>query len=218
MVSVAVLEDNSVLLKSFIQIIKEFDFVEHVDGFETNKQFCDALNRVNYDVVLADISLEDGVSYKSMLQFKEINPSGSLIVISSSLSGADALRSIKSGAVGYINKNDSSIGIGSAIQLVLNGQSPISPSIAFQICSELHIKRRSHVNESVSHSKSILTKRETEILNILSRGLSNLEVAILLGISENTIPVHIRNIYKKLNTKNRLEAVFEARSLGILES
>jgi ATP/maltotriose-dependent transcriptional regulator MalT len=62
----------------------------------------------------------------------------------------------------------------------------------------------------------ILSPRELEVLNLISRGLSYSEVASTLSISQTTVPVHIRNIYRKLQSKNRSEAVFEARNLGLL--
>jgi len=61
-----------------------------------------------------------------------------------------------------------------------------------------------------------LTARETEILKILAKGLSNKEISHTLGLSVHTINIHVRNIYKKLDASNRTEAVFEAKESGIL--
>jgi DNA-binding CsgD family transcriptional regulator len=62
-----------------------------------------------------------------------------------------------------------------------------------------------------------LTGRETEVLNLIAKGLSYVECAAVLNMSEQTVPVHVRNIYRKLHAKNRSEAVFEARFLGVIK-
>ena len=63
---------------------------------------------------------------------------------------------------------------------------------------------------------NLLSPREREVLTAIARGFTNKEVAKLLGISPNTIPVHVRNIYRKLETSNRVEAVYEAQAQGMI--
>ena len=64
--------------------------------------------------------------------------------------------------------------------------------------------------------KKTLTNRETQILEILAKGLSNKEIANIFDLSVHTINVHVRNIYRKLQAANRTEAVFEAKAQGLL--
>jgi DNA-binding NarL/FixJ family response regulator len=61
-----------------------------------------------------------------------------------------------------------------------------------------------------------LTQRETEVLNAVARGFSNREVADIFGISPQTVPVHTRNIYRKLEVSSKTEAVFIARQHGLI--
>ena len=68
-----------------------------------------------------------------------------------------------------------------------------------------------------SPTTGILTPREVEVLFTISKGLSYAEAATTLNISRQTLPVHIRSIYRKLQSNNRAEAIYEARLLGILE-
>jgi DNA-binding NarL/FixJ family response regulator len=71
-------------------------------------------------------------------------------------------------------------------------------------------------NEPPASVPSDLTAREMDILNAIARGFTYEQIAARLEISRNTVPVHIRNIYRKLSVNNRSQAVFEARERGIL--
>jgi DNA-binding NarL/FixJ family response regulator len=66
------------------------------------------------------------------------------------------------------------------------------------------------------HDQNILTARQVEVLTLLSKGLTYAEAASILNLSSKTIPIHVGNIYRKLQVKNRTEALSEAVSLGIL--
>ena len=123
------------------------------------------------------------------------------------------IRAIKSGAVGYLHKSDTSLQLIASIEKALAGQSPISAEIAVVLFTSL---QHGETTGALEASSEILTSRETEVINLVARGLSYAEIAKTLSISKNTLPVHIRNIYRKLQTNNRTEAVFEARNLGIL--
>ena len=141
------------------------------------------------------------------------------------------LQAIADGAVGYIHKGDESSEIINVIETAMAGDSPISPSIANKIVATLQNNgndaplaglfrnKAGHTPEGQVEPKQkaeILSPRELEVLNLISRGLSYSEVATTLSIAPTTVPVHIRNIYRKLQSKNRSEAVFEARNLGLL--
>jgi len=219
MIRIAVLEDNDVLRKRLIKILNEWDYVSQAHGFSGNQEFIQMNLKEGYDVLLADLSLngengEDSISY-----FVNERKENFAIVISSSLNPARILSAIKSGAIGYLHKDDPSIRIIGAIEMALGGASPISPSIAALILNE--IQGNGVAEEEGKHSTSkkvnVLTKREAEVLNLITRGLTNKEVATAISISRNTVDVHVRNIYTKLQTSNRTETIFEARAMGIIK-
>ena len=99
----------------------------------------------------------------------------------------------------------------------------MSPSIARQLISSVNLGASSGMNtygfeEVVDPSEQeILTPREVEVLTLIAKGLSYAECGQSLNISEKTVPVHVRNIYAKLHAKNRSEAVFEARAMGVIQ-
>ena len=219
MIKVAVLEDNILLQKRLVNLLKDWDLVERVDGFSDNASILNSNSVFDYDILLADLKLNGEWGYDAIKGFVASGKNKIAIVISNSVNPKEILSSIKVGAVGYLHKDDSSIEIKNAIQSALKGQSPISPSIAMLIMKSLHGESGTDdLDEDLpARQQTILTKRELEVLNLITKGLPNAEAADLLGLSTNTVSVHIRNIYKKLRTNNRAETIYEARSLGIIE-
>ena len=216
MISILILEDNITLAERLRGILLQWEFVAGVQMTATAAQANMALETQTWDVFLCDLGLPDGDGEQCICTYNKKSPDGSCIVISSKSDDASILSAIRAGAVGYIFKDDHSIQIVDAVKLALNGQSPISPSIAFTVISILaQTKSMPDTAEAPSGSTSLLTEREIQVLSAISKGLTYVETAVVLEISKNTVPVHIRNIYRKLQANNRSEAVYEAQSMGI---
>jgi DNA-binding NarL/FixJ family response regulator len=231
MINIAVLEDDLYLQKRFARILKDWGHVKQVFTCSDNAEFLACLENHHIDILLADLDLPDGRGNQSIKAFSTKVDTAITIVISASMNSTIILQAIADGAVGYIHKGDDSPEIIKVIKTAMAGDSPISPSIANKIVANLQDKdndaplaglfrnKAGHKHEGQAEPKQkaeILSPRELEVLNLISRGLSYSEVASTLSISQTTVPVHIRNIYRKLQSKNRSEAVFEAQNLGLL--
>jgi DNA-binding NarL/FixJ family response regulator len=231
MINIAVLEDDLYLQQRFVRIFKDWDYVQQVFTCSDNAEFLACLDSHHIDILLADLDLPDGRGNQSIKAFSTTAATAITIVISSSMDSAVILQAIADGAVGYIHKGDESSEIITVIKTALAGDSPISQSIANKIVATLQNNENDIPHSAISLNRTgrqpedhgdanqkaeILSPRELEVLNLISRGLSYSEVASTLSISQTTVPVHIRNIYRKLQSKNRSEAVFEARNLGLL--
>jgi DNA-binding NarL/FixJ family response regulator len=231
MINIAVLEDDLYLQKRFARILKDWDHVQQVFTCSDNAEFLACLENHHIDILLADLDLPDGRGNHSIKAFSTKVDRAITIVISASMDSAIILQAIADGAVGYIHKGDDSPEIIKVIKTAMAGDSPISPSIANKIVVTLQNNgndvplagllqkkagRKPEDQADTKQNAEILSPRELEVLNLISRGLSYSEVATTLSIAPTTVPVHIRNIYRKLQSKNRSEAVFEARNLGLL--
>jgi DNA-binding NarL/FixJ family response regulator len=218
MTHIYVLEDNLLLQGRLIQIISEIEFCTRISYSSTILECKKCLLEDNVDVLLADLKLPDGSGRECIRLLGKINPDSISIVISSLSDGNSIIGALEDGAIGYLHKEDNSLQIIDAIKVAMNGQAPMSPSIAYKVILRIQELNRSNVKKINNHkSHGILTPRELDVLNMISKGLSYSEIATFLQISAKTVPVHIRNIYKKLQASNRSEAVFEARSAGIIE-
>ena len=218
MVHILVLEDNLLLQRRMVEIVSDADFCTRASWAATVADCKKQILENSVDVLLVDLHLPDGSGSACIKLFNKINPNGVSIVISALSDGNSIIEALENGAIGYLHKDDHSLQIIDAIKMALSGQSPMSPSIAYKVIARIQALNTSVTQRNeTDNSPSVLTKRELEVLNMIAKGLSYSETASYLEISAQTVPVHIRNIYKKLQATNRAEAVFEARSAGIIE-
>lgn len=213
MISILLLEDNEVLSRHLERTLSDWHFSADVLVCQSNAEAAEIIATNHIGLLLADLNVSDGDGVDTIRLFSKANPDGVTIIMSGISEPERIIRAIKSGAVGYLHKSDTSLQLIASIEKALAGQSPISAEIAVVLFTSLQHEETTGASEA---SSEILTSRETEVINLVARGLSNAEIAKTLSISKNTLPVHIRNIYRKLQTNNRTEAVFEARNLGIL--
>lgn len=178
------------------------------------------------DLLIADLDLPDGNGIDAIAALHQRAPQSHSIVLSTLNDQLSVLRALKAGATGYIWKDDDSVQLIDAVEAILAGHSPISAGIARHLVDWLLMDSRLGSNESMSGLQPMstgttleergLTDREQEVLQALAKGYTNREIGDLLGISRQTVPVHVRNIYRKLQASNRTEAAYEARARGIL--
>jgi DNA-binding NarL/FixJ family response regulator len=218
LVNVLVLEDNSLLRSRMVDILTQSPLCTSVKSAATVADCAAILNASDTHVFLVDLHLPDGSGHDCIALFKRNNPNGIAIVISALSDGPSIINALELGAVGYLHKDDTSFQIVDAVKMALDGQSPMSPSIAHVLVSRIQdSKFVARSQNKMDNSQSVLTAREIEVLDLIAKGLSYAETAKSLKMAEQTVPVHIRNIYKKLQATNRSEAVFEARAIGIIE-
>ncbi len=215
--SILILEDNPHLLKRFSQIVNQWDQGQVIACCTTLKEALEVIQSESIDLLMADINLPDGSGIQAIRALNQHNSAAHAIVISVLTDVSIVVEAIQAGAVGYILKDDDSMSIIQALETVLMGESPISASIARQIVLNLQAPNPSPHPQKKPPTENRLTERETEILTILARGYSNKEVAEMLHISTQTVPVHIRNIYKKLQTSSRAETIYEAQVRGLIQ-
>ena len=220
MLAISILEDNEILRSRMVRALQDWDKALSIHQFSENAAFCRHAETNDVDVLLADIRVLDGSGLDSIAYIAAKKPNSVSIVISALSDGESILQAIANGAIGYLHKDDTSFEIIATIEMALKGESPISPAIARKLIRELKHPLGHNVEAPQpqrNQVKTILTDREVEVLRLIAKGLSYAECATVLNISTQTIPVHVRNIYRKLQAKNRSEAVFEARHLGVIE-
>jgi len=212
---IAIAEDNSFLANSVIEKISFFDDLKFKFKVSNGAELIGKLEENhNVDIILMDIQMPvmDGIKATELIHNKY--PQIKIIILT--VHDADNLifKAIKAGASGYLLKEIDPKSLHNSIIEVINGGAPMSPSIALKT---LKLLRNPLVVEPNEGSENIkLSKRETEILNHLSKGLNYNLIANNLFISSGTVRKHIENIYKKLQVHNKLEAVIKAKKHNII--
>lgn len=164
------------------------------------------------DILLTDLDLPDGSGIEIIKELHEKNPNTEIMVVTVFGDEKHVLSAIEAGATGYLLKDTDSERIGESILELVDGKSPISPSIARHL-----LKRFQPEPSEEKKDVPLLTDREVEVLNYAAKGFSYAEIADMTGISIHTVTSHIKHIYKKLSVRSRGEAVFEAMQLGIIK-
>ena len=192
------------------------------------------IRREPIDVLLVDLGLPDGDGLSLIRLCASVQPACEIAVVTMFADSERVFACLEGGATGYILKDEIPAGIVGSVRMLLAGGSPVSPSIARRLLSRLGVARAQgqsaaragelaaghssppkKANAAVLPEES-LTPREIEILDLVAKGLSVLEIGVLLIVSPHTVGTHVKNIYRKLSVHSRTEAVFEARGLGLL--
>jgi DNA-binding NarL/FixJ family response regulator len=170
--------------------------------------------RLQPDIVLMDLSMPglDGLAATRLISVEM--PQVKVVVLTASDDDAKLFEAIKSGAQGYLLKNLESREFFALLEGVGRGEPALTPLLASKLLQEFARPPRPATE---SHDPDALTDREREVLELLVRGVtSNHKLAKQLGVSENTVKFHVRNILDKLHLHNRAQVVGFALRHGIV--
>ena len=202
---VAIVENDLDFRKFAANEIMQHKSVSRLDQFSSSEEFLDSVKNNQYDLLFLDILLP-GISGLDMLSYlNENNYLINTIIITTLASDNTIVKAIQNGAVGYLWKSEIK-NISEMIDIFLDGGATITPTIALKM---MRLLKNSIPDELP------LTTRESQILEILISGASCKKSAEILEISINTMRKHVRNIYEKLQVKNRTELVNRTRNSGI---
>jgi DNA-binding NarL/FixJ family response regulator len=166
-------------------------------------------------VLLTDLQLPDGHGVDLIRETRQRFPDTEIMVISILGDEESVIAAITVGATGYLLKDAFPTDIASTVRDLVAGHSPISASIA------RFIVRRTQANLGPPPGPPLnttrLTPREIDILWGIAKGFSYAEIASHLGMSRQTVPGHIKSIYRKLEVHTRGEALFEALQQGLIK-
>ncbi len=208
---IAIAEDNSFLAKAVIEKLSFFDDLTFKYKASNGAELIGKLEaNHNINVILMDIQMPemDGIIATEIIKNKY--PHIKVIMLTVFDDDENIFNAIKAGANGYLLKEINPENLHKCIHEVVNGGAPMSPSIALKTLNLL--RNPIQIKTTEDKEKVILSKRETEILEQLSKGLNYNAIADNLIISSGTVRKHIENIYRKLQVHNKMEAVTKGRA------
>ncbi|MDN5347432.1 MAG: hypothetical protein PWP65_996 [Clostridia bacterium] len=198
---------HTLIRKGLLLLMSQWEGIEVVGEAEDGEKALELALKLRPDIVLMDVNLPRLDGLKTTRRLKEAIPEIKIIILTLN-DDLDTLRAaIDAGAEGYLLKTVEPQQLYFILQEVARGEMPISAALTRKLLQDI----------SNTHSGSILSHREKEILRLVARGLTNQEIAHCLYLSENTVKNHLRNIMEKLHTKNRLQAAHYARQIGLID-
>lgn len=209
MIKVAIIEDNDYMREGWKTIL---DFEPDLCVTETFGS-CEAaflspkLGQNN--VILLDIELPGMHGTEGVKRIKEKYPEVLVLMVTMHDENEKIFKALRNGAIGYLLKKITPKELIEAINVAVSGGSPMSPNIARKVISSF---------QRTPDVKIELSEKESKILQELSQGMSYKAIADTLFLSVDGVRYHIRNIYQKLEAKNRADAVSKGLSFNLISS
>ena len=200
-ISIAIVEDEKNYNNALKKVINYQQDMKVIAQFFDGNDAMQNLPDISPDVVMMDIQLQDMLGIEIIEKLRKEMPNTQFIMCTSFDDDEKIFNSLKAGAMGYLVKGESMDKILSSIRDVYHGGAPMSFSIARRVLK--------HFERNLTEIKGFdeLTEREKEILELLSEGLLDKEIADKKCISIDTVKKHVGNIYRKLHVNNKVEAI-----------
>jgi DNA-binding NarL/FixJ family response regulator len=211
---IAIVEDDVSLRENIAAFVDGKSGCEVLFAVGTAEEGLERLEQAVPDVLIVDLGLPGASGLELIQQVRERNLPTDIIVLTIYEDDENVFRALSSGAVGYLTKTVPPSAILKAIEEVRSGGAPMSPAIARRVVNKLSGREP---DDAAPMYENRLTGRESEVLELLARGYTYLNVGVKLGISTHTVHAHIRKIYKKLQVNSRSEAVYKAVRQGLVE-
>ncbi len=206
-IKVSIVEDKTDLRFALEQIINMSNDCEHVSSYISGEDAIVGLIKDMPDVVLMDINLGGISGIECVREVKKIEPSIKHMMCTIYEEDEKIFEALRAGASGYILKKTPPIKLLEAIKELYNGGAPMSSQIAVKIVLAFQNDQQTKLQPASNISVNLLSNREKEIIEQLSKGFLYKEIASHLFISQETVRKHVYNIYEKLHVNNRIEAV-----------
>lgn len=206
--SIIIFEDNEQLRESLLTLLNNSEGYKVVGDFGQVTDAVNIIRRYRPDVVIMDIDLPEKSGIEGVRMIKETKPETFVIMYTMFEDDEKLFNSLCAGANGYILKKTSPYKLFEAINEVMEGGAPMSPTIARRVLQTFQNRSASQLYH--------LSPRETEILHLLIKGYSVKLIAAELKIAFDTARSHLRNIYQKLHVNCGKEAIAKVLSERII--
>ncbi|MCD6498214.1 MAG: response regulator transcription factor [Deltaproteobacteria bacterium] len=216
-IRVVVVDDEERIRRNLVKLLDQHEGIEVLGTAASGPAAVELVDKVEPDLVLLDLGLPglDGIQVTQ--QVKQRHPKVEILILTVFDEEDRVLAAILAGAAGYLLKGVSTDRIVEAIHDVSFGGSVIQPSLARRLLTRFQADPSTGTSDATDEGLPPLSPRETEVLQVIAKGMSNREAAEILHLSRSTVRTHLEHIYAKLDVTNRTEAVAEGIRKGIID-
>ena len=208
--------DDHALFRDSLRSLLESQDIEVVAEAKNGQEAVDLSWECKPDVVLMDLTMPEMDGLEATKRIASELPDVKVVILTASDEDSNLFEAIKSGAKGYLLKDLKSEQFFSLLEGVERGEPALTPSVARKLLDEFARPKKPTKEE---YDPDALTDREREVLELMVLGTtSNRRLAKHLGVSENTVKFHVRNILDKLHLHNRAQVVAYALRTRLVES
>ena len=209
-IRILIVDDHAIVREGLKQILSDDEKLVVQGEAETAAEAIRLTREKDFDLVLLDISLPDRNGLELLEVLKKAHPKLSVLMLSMYRETQYAVRAIKSGASGYLNKQSAPDQLVSAIKQVVTGRKYITPSVAEALALEISVGKDTLPHESLSN-------REFQTLCLLASGKPVSAIADKLSLSVKTVSMYRTRLLEKMHLKNNAELTHYAIRHGLVE-
>jgi DNA-binding NarL/FixJ family response regulator len=202
MIRVLCVDDHRLVREGLGLILAREPDMEVVGAAATAEEAVETFSRTRPDITLMDLQLGQMSGVEAIRAIRGLQPAARIIVVTMYHGDEDIYRAMQAGAVTYVVKNTLADDLVRVVRDVYSGLRPLSDDV------------RETLRVRALHPT--LTSREIEVLELVAQGMRNKDVGAALSISEETVRVHVRNVFQKLDVTDRTEAVNVGLRRGII--
>ncbi len=202
-IKVMIVDDHALMRRGIATVLSEQESIKVVGEAANGSEAIAKAKELAPDVIFMDLNMPVCSGLEAIQTLQAEMPQTNILVLTISENDEDLFAAIRFGARGYLLKNAEPEELIQAIHQVALGGAVVSPFMASKLLAEFAQKTSRLKMEDANTS---LSPREEEVLQQLSQGLTNKQIADLLFISENTVKTHLRSIMEKLHVTNRTQA------------
>lgn len=211
-IKILIVDDHRILREGIVKLLSMEESVQVVGTAANGKEALAKTESAQPQAILLDINLPDMSGIEVCRRIKKLYPHIHIIALTIHDEEGYVFEMIKAGASGYLLKDVGTDTLVKAIRDSVKGKSILDPKVTGKVLDEF--SRLAHLQ--ANYQKPLLSRREAQILKIISQGNSNKEIAGQLFISEKTVKNHIMNIFHKLEVTDRTEAVVKAMTQKLI--
>lgn len=210
MIRVLIVDDHKVVRQGLQVFLGQEPDIQVVGEATNGREAVERCALLRPDVVLMDLVMPEMDGITGTAAIKQQFPDIEVIAMTSFIEDEKVFAAMQAGTTGYLLKDAAPDDVSKAIRLAARGQVHLDPRAAARLMREL----RPHTEPTEGDT---LTPREQEVLRLLSRGLSNSDIAHTLVVSDKTAKSHVSSILSKLGLASRTQAVIYALKVGLVQ-
>lgn len=205
-IRILLVDDQPLFRGAIAALIAEQDDMEMVGEAENGLEAVELAHQLKPDLVVMDVDMPQMGGVEATRLICEQLPGVKVVMLTVSDSDDDLFDAIRFGAHGYLLKDLRPDQLYDMLRAVMRHETPLSPAIAGRLLGEFRQGPRHTPAPPEPSAASAITRRELEILQLVSDGLSNKEIGKRLFITEGTVKNHVHNALEKLHVENRVQA------------